>query len=93
MKVPFTIVDVRTSEPVEDVYKNLFDPDREHTWKQDLNRLRLMLPKNDSLQLFLMHLELRKEFKEDYYIKLGESKVGIGLPNSYTRLSALLKMF
>lgn len=33
---------------------------------------------NNSFAFSFMHLELRKEFKEDY-TKVGESKVGIGL--------------
>ena len=37
-----------------------------------------MLPRNDNMQFFLMHLDLRTEFREDY-VKMGESKVGIGL--------------
>lgn len=38
-------------------------------------------PENDSFAVSLIHLELRKESVEDY-MKVGESKVAIGLQNS-----------
>lgn len=44
-------VDVRTSKPIENFYEfiSLFEPNRGHTWKQDPNRLRKILPRMDLL--------------------------------------------
>lgn len=35
-----TNIVVRMSKSIENFYKNVFEPKREYTWKQDLNRLR-----------------------------------------------------
>ena len=40
-----------------------------------------MLPQNPSFAVSFMHLKLRREYKEDY-MKVGESKVGIGSQDS-----------
>ena len=48
------------SKPVENFYKSLVEPNRGYTWKQDLNRLREMLP----MTVFLL-FELGRELMED----------------------------
>ena len=34
---------------------------------------------NNSSEVSFMNLKVRREHKEDYYMEVGESKVGIGL--------------
>lgn len=52
-------VDVRTFGPVENFYKHLSESNGGYAWKLDLNRMRKMLPRNDSLQF--SSLQLSKE--------------------------------
>lgn len=43
-------------------------------------------PETESLAVSFTHLKLRREHEEDY-MKVGESKVGIGLQGSYIMCS------
>lgn len=73
-----THVDKRTSEPVENFYKNWLEPKRGSTWKQDRNRLRRSLP-GTAIGSLLCAFGTKEgtDYKE-----VGESKVGIGLQAS-----------
>lgn len=70
-------VDIRTSKPIENLYKNVFESNRGYAWKQDCNRLRKMLQKITVCSFFYA-FEIKEGSKEDS-MKVGESKVGIGL--------------
>lgn len=54
-------VDVRTSKPVENFYKTLFDPKFTTVAERQDRKCSL----KDSLQLHFLHLESRREFEED----------------------------
>lgn len=66
-----------TSKPVESFYKSLFEPNRRYLPGSTISNA----PENNSFTVSLMHLELRRERKEDE-MEVGESKVGIGLQES-----------
>lgn len=51
-----------------------------YAWKQDLNRLRKILPRNDRVES-VCAFGLKGEGKEDY-MDVGESKARIGLQDS-----------
>ena len=59
---------------MENFYNSIFEPNWGHC--QETNS-----PEKDGFAVFLMHLELRREYKKDY-VKVGESKTGIELQDS-----------
>ena len=65
------------SKPEETFYKSLFEPN----WQQLLGSEVSNALKSDSFSFSFMHLELRREHKEDY-IKARKSKAEIGLQDS-----------
>lgn len=58
-------VRVRRSQPVENVYESLFEPNRGYVRKQDLNPLRKMLPRTAGHSLF--PAPGREEGREEYF--------------------------
>lgn len=72
-----SIVNIKTSKPAENFYENSFQQNGEYTWKQKQKKFFWEGPFAASF----LRLELKRRCKEDY-VKVGKSKIGIGLQDS-----------
>lgn len=67
---------------------SLFEQDWQHTPGSKISNA----PKNNSFVASFMPLKLRRDCMEDY-IRMGESKIGIGLQQDYMRSSMITAYF